>query len=142
MLTPVSESGDAERQPVAVVTEFVEAFGRLDGGAMAALLAEDVEAHITNEQAGADPVKGRDALMERIGAFNYGGAELSLTVTNSVSPSPQQALAMVEVRAERPDGATLHNHAAHLCTVRDGEIVSWWMVEALPAESDAFWRDA
>jgi len=24
-------------------------------------------------------------------------------------------------------------------TVRDGVVSEWWMVEALPAESDAFW---
>jgi hypothetical protein len=27
----------------------------------------------------------------------------------------------------------------HLMTVRDGVVSEWWMVEALPAESDAFW---
>ena len=45
---------------------------------------------------------------------------------------------MVEIHAARR-GRTLHNHAAHLLSVRDGLIHEWWMVEALPAESDAFW---
>ena len=32
-----------------------------------------------------------------------------------------------------------HNHAAHCLLVRDGRVAEWWMVEALPAESEAFW---
>jgi hypothetical protein len=28
---------------------------------------------------------------------------------------------------------------AHCLFVRDGLVAEWWMVEALPAESDAFW---
>ncbi len=53
--------------------------------------------------------------------------------------APDLALAMVEIHAQR--GAdSLHNHAAHLCRIRDGSIVEWWMVEALAAGSDAFWR--
>jgi ketosteroid isomerase-like protein len=45
---------------------------------------------------------------------------------------------MVEIHAAR-SGRTLHNHAAHLLFVEDGRVSEWWMVEALPAESDAFW---
>ena len=33
----------------------------------------------------------------------------------------------------------LHNHAAHCLYVRDGLVTEWWMVQALPAESEAFW---
>lgn len=46
--------------------------------------------------------------------------------------------AMVEVHAER-DGRTLHSFAAHLLRLADGRIAEWWMVDAKPAESDAFW---
>jgi hypothetical protein len=45
-------------------------------------------------------------------------------------------IAMVEVNASR-GGRTLHNHAAHCLFVRDGLVAEWWMVEALPAESEA-----
>jgi hypothetical protein len=38
-----------------------------------------------------------------------------------------------------PEGRALHNHAAHCLLVRDGRVAEWWMVEALPAESEAFW---
>jgi len=33
----------------------------------------------------------------------------------------------------------MNNHAAHCLYVRDGLVTEWWMVEALPAESEAFW---
>ena len=45
---------------------------------------------------------------------------------------------MVEIRAER-GGRTLHNFAALLLRVADGRISEWWMADAKPAESDAFW---
>jgi hypothetical protein len=52
-----------------------------------------------------------------------------------------RVLAMVEVHAER-GGRSLHNFAAHLLRLDDaGLIAEWWMVEAKPAESDAFWSD-
>ncbi len=45
---------------------------------------------------------------------------------------------MVEVRANR-GGRSLHNFAAHLLRISDGRITELRMVEAKPAESDAFW---
>jgi hypothetical protein len=33
----------------------------------------------------------------------------------------------------------LHNFAAHLLQVRNGRIIQMRMVDAKPAESDAFW---
>jgi len=45
---------------------------------------------------------------------------------------------MVEIRAER-GGKTLHNHAAYLSLVQEGQVTELWMVEALPAYSDDFW---
>ena len=65
-------------------------------------------------------------------------ASFSIEVTQSVSVRPELAMVMVEVHAARR-GRTLHNHAAHSLFVRDARVHEWWMVEALPAESDAFW---
>jgi len=131
-----------ERSPEGLVRDLVAAFAAVDPEAMGAVLADDVVAHITNAAGGSDVISGRDELVSRLGAFDYGSAELSLTVTNAVEPAADQAMVMVEVRATRSDGAKLHNHAAHLCTVRDGLISEWWMVDALPARSDEFWRGA
>lgn len=130
------------QDPVAVVTALMNAFGTLDAEAMAAHLAPDVEAHITNASGGHDAIVGRDALLARIGAVDYAGAGFTLAVTDSVATRDGQALVMVEVRAVRTDGRTLHNHAAHLCDVTGGRVSRWWMVEALPAESDDFWKGA
>ena len=110
--------------------------------AIESLLAPDVEAWITNAAGGKDAITGRDALMQRISAMDYGAAELTLAITDSVRTHSGQALVMVEVRAALPGGRTLHNHAAHLCDVTGGRVSRWWMVEALPAESDDFWAGA
>ncbi|MBM3665310.1 MAG: nuclear transport factor 2 family protein [Actinobacteria bacterium] len=130
------------QDPAEVVVALVDAFGKLDVKAMTAHLAPDVEAYITNASGGRDAIVGRDALLVRIGAVDYGDASLTLAVTDSTATRDGQALVMVEVRATRPDGRTLHNHAAHLCDVTGGRVSRWWMVEALPAESDDFWRAA
>ena len=125
--------------PVSTVRDFVAAFAVSDAEAMAAVLDEGVVAHITNAQGGADRIEGRDELLARIGAVDYGAAQLTIEVTNTVEPAPGQVLAMAEVHASAPSGEKLHNFAGHLCSVSDGRITEWWMVEALPAESDRFW---
>jgi hypothetical protein len=55
-----------------------------------------------------------------------------------VAIGADRVLAMVEVHAERGD-RTLHNFAAHLLRLEGEQIAEWWMVDAKPAESDAFW---
>ena len=65
-------------------------------------------------------------------------AEFRVDVTQAVAVRPDLAMVMVEINAAR-GGRTLHNHPAHLFFLRDGLVAEWWMVEALPAESDAFW---
>ena len=74
----------------------------------------------------------------RVAAMNLRNAQLRLTITQMVTPRPDMVLAMVEVSAAR-GGKRLHNHAAHCLFVRGGLVAEWWMVEALPAESEAFW---
>ena len=65
-------------------------------------------------------------------------AQFTLEITQMVTPRPDMVMAMVEITAARR-GRTLHNHATHCLFLRDGLVAEWWMVEALPAESDAFW---
>jgi hypothetical protein len=65
-------------------------------------------------------------------------AEGSLRVTQVVEIDAQRALAMVEIRARR-GGRNLHNFAAFLARVGDGQIAELWMVDALPEYSDEFW---
>jgi hypothetical protein len=115
----------------------MEAFCAADTGRMRSLLADDLRAYITNGEGGVDAVGAEDYL-RRMAAMDLPGAQLSLTVTQTVAPRPDVIIAMVEIRAAR-GGRTLHNHAAHCLFVRDGLVAEWWMVEALPAESEAFW---
>jgi hypothetical protein len=81
---------------------------------------------------------GAEDYLRRGAAMDLPSAQLKLAVTQVVLPRPEMVIAMVEVNAARSD-RTLHDHAAHCLIVRDGLVAEWWMVEALPAESDAFW---
>ncbi|MEM9152507.1 MAG: hypothetical protein AAGB19_18905, partial [Cyanobacteria bacterium P01_F01_bin.3] len=63
----------------------------------------------------------------------------SIKATQIAPVADDQVLVMLEIKAARK-GHTLHNFAAFLMTVVDGSITRIWMVEALPAESDRFWK--
>ena len=126
--------GDAE----SIARELIEAFCAADTQRMRSLLADDLRAYITNREGGVDEI-GAEEYLQRVAVMDLpGGAQLKLAITQAVAPRPEMVMAMVEVNAAR-GGRTLHNHAAHLLFVRDGLVAEWWMVEALPAESDAFW---
>jgi hypothetical protein len=129
----VSGSKSAE----SVARELIEAFRAADTERMRSLLADDLRAYITNRGGGVDEV-GAEEYLRRVAAMDLPSAQFTLAITQTISPRPGMVIAMVEVNAAR-GGRTLHNHAAHCLFLRDGLIAEWWMVEALPAESEAFW---
>ena len=122
---------------VALVRQFIECYdeGRLD--AAGALLAPDLLAAITEGDGTATIVRGRDGYLARSPDLRAAGG--SARLTQVVDVDADRTLAMVEIRAER-DGRTLHNFAGFLVVVRDDLISELWMVDAKPAESEAFWR--
>ena len=126
----------ADAESVAV--RLIDAFGAIDLERMRSLLADDLHAYITNSDGGVDEVVGADQYLRRVEAMDLPSAEFRVDVTQAVSVRPQVAMVMVEIHAAR-GARTLHNHAAHLLYVRDGTVSEWWMVEALPTESDVFW---
>jgi hypothetical protein len=125
------------RNAESIARELIEAFCAADTQRMRSLLAADLCAYITNREGGVDEV-GAEEYLQRVAAMDLPSAQLKLAITQAVVPRPEMVMAMVEVNAVR-GGRTLHNHAAHLLIVRDGLVAEWWMVEALPAESEAFW---
>lgn len=127
----------ASKSAAIVARELIDAFCAADTQRMRTLLADDLRAYITNRDGGVDEV-GVEEYLQRVAAMDLPSAQFTLAVTQTVAPRPEMIIAMVEVNAAR-DGRTLHNHAAHCLFVRDGLVVEWWMVEALPAESEAFW---
>jgi ketosteroid isomerase-like protein len=120
------------------VRALLDAFNAADFERMRSLLADDLRAFVTNSGGGLDQVSGASEYLERIAAMDLPSARFNVSTTQLVSVRPDLVMVMVEVRAARA-GRTLHNHAAHLMFIRDGKVAEWWMVEALPAESDAFW---
>lgn len=114
----------------------VAAYAAGDRATMSHALADDLIAYVTNADGGVDEVRGSSAYMERVPG---GDATYSAEVTQVVSVSSSQVLAMVEIRAEHK-GRTLHNHAGFLARFdADGRVDELWMVDALPAYSDEFW---
>ena len=75
--------------------------------------------------------------MASIDALHIETVRPSIKATQIAPVSSDQV--MVEIRANRK-GRILHNFAAFLMSVSEGQITRVWMVEALPAESDAFWK--
>jgi SnoaL-like domain len=130
----MAEPSVAER----VSRELVAAFGAADLERMRSLLSPDLRAYITNRDGGVDVVAGADDYLERIDAMDLASAEFRVGVTQVAMVRPDLAMVMVEVHAAR-GGRRLHNHAAHLLFFHDQRVAEWWMVEALPAASDAFW---
>jgi ketosteroid isomerase-like protein len=123
--------------PAKALEGLIAAFSAQSEEGMRAALAEDMTAYVTNAEGGVDQVDGRDAYLRRLLALK--APSLNASVTQSVSVAHDQALVMVEIRAERK-GRSLHNFAAFLATVRDEQVTELWMVEALPAYSDQFWQ--
>lgn len=123
----------------AIVERFLTAFAAADIDAMRELLAPDLVAWVTNAEGEMDRIEGRDGYLERIEAMDLPAASFRVELTQPPVPvDPDLVLALVEVHAER-DGRTLHNFAAHLLRLADDQIAEWWMADAKPAESDAFW---
>jgi ketosteroid isomerase-like protein len=122
--------------PAEVLHAFVAAYRSGDEAHMRSLLAPGVVAYVTNADAGTDLVVGPDAYIERLPDLT--GADIHLDITQSVDVAADQTLAMVQVRAHRK-GRDLHNYAAFLARVVEGQIAELWMVDAQPAYSDEFW---
>jgi hypothetical protein len=121
-----------------VARQLIEAFGAIELERMRSLLADDLHAYVTNAAGAVDEVVGPGEYLRRVEAMNLPAAQFRVDITQSVPVRPDLAMVMIEIHAAR-GARTLHNHAAHLLYVRDGAVSEWWMVEALPADSDAFW---
>ena len=116
---------------------FFGGFGRDDATeVMRNAMTEDAVSWITNAEGGSDRVEGREGWIARVPSLE--GAEGRVDVVQVVPIGADLMLTMIEVHAARK-GRTLHNFAAFLTRVQDDRIAELWMVDARPAESDAFW---
>ncbi|MEZ5076241.1 MAG: nuclear transport factor 2 family protein [Solirubrobacterales bacterium] len=123
----------------AVARDFIDAFSAADFEAMRELLAEDMVAGVTDASGATELVEGRERYLRRIAAMDLPSARFSVELTQPpVAVGSDLVLLMVEIHAER-GGRALHNFAGHLLRIAGGRIAEWWMVDAKPAESDAFW---
>lgn len=134
------EAGESQaRQINDTARRFLAAFNDADLPMMRGLLADDAVAYVTNANGEVTRVDGADGYMSAITTMDLSAADFSATITQApVLVDSDRILVMVEVRANR-GGQSLHNFAAHLLRIVDGRITELRMVEAKPAESDAFW---
>lgn len=125
--------------PAAIVDRFLSAFNTGDTAAMRETLADDAVAYVTGPDGSSAEVDGADGYIAAIEAMNLPAVDYSVALTQPpVSVGDGRTLIMVEVHARRGD-RTLVNYAAHLLKIADGKITQLHMVDAKPAESDAFW---
>lgn len=118
---------------------FLDAFNSGDLGAMRAALADDAVAFVTGPDGNPVRLDGADLYVAALGAMDLKNADYSVELTQApMLVGDDQALIMTEVRARRGE-RSLQNFAAHLLRVAEGKIVEMYMVDAKPAESDAFW---
>ena len=123
----------------ALIDRFLESFNSGDLAAMRATLADDAVAYITGPNGEPMRLNSADMYVAALEAMDLANVEYSVTLTQApVTVGDHQVLIMTEVRARR-GAKTLHNFAAHLLRVADGRLVEMFMVDAKPAESDAFW---
>ena len=123
----------------ALIDRFLESFNSGDLGAMRSALADDAVAFVTGPDGSPVRLDGADMYIAALGAMDLTDVDYSVELTQApMLLGEDQALIMTEVRAHRGD-KTLQNFAAHLLRVADGKIVEMHMVDAKPAESDAFW---
>jgi ketosteroid isomerase-like protein len=123
----------------ALVERFLASFNGGDLAAMRDVLADDAVAYITGPDGEPMVLNGASAYTAALEAMHLTDVDYSVTLTQApVMVGEDQVLIMVEVRATR-EAKTLHNFAAHLLRIMDGRVVEMFMVDAKPAESDAFW---
>jgi ketosteroid isomerase-like protein len=131
----MSDSDDAS----ALIDRFLSSFNSGDLGAMRTALADDAVAFVTAPDGTSMRLTGADMYIAALEAMNLASVDYSVALTQApMTVSEDQTLIMTEVRASR-ENSTLHNFAAHLLRVAGGKIVEMYMVDAKPAESDAFW---
>jgi ketosteroid isomerase-like protein len=123
----------------ALIDRFLDAFNSGDLDAMRSALADDAVAFVTGPDANPVRLDGADRYIAALAEMDLTNVDYSVELTQApMLVGNDQALIMTQVRACRGE-ETLQNFAAHLLRVAEGKIVEMYMVDAKPAESDAFW---
>lgn len=122
-----------------IAERFIAAFSAADFDAMRELLAPGMISWVTGSDGQVERLEGRDGYLTRVEAMDLPAADFSVELTQvPVAVGADLVLCMVEVKASRSE-RTLHNFAGHLMRVDSSQIAEWWMVDAKPAASAAFW---
>ena len=122
--------------PEAILSSLLDAYAARDADAMRAVLPMTCGCGSPTPRGECDPLEGSDLFVASL--LSLEAPVFDVGMTQLVRVSDDQALTMLEVRAER-NGRSLHNFTSFLGRVHDDRIAELWMVEALPAYSAEFW---
>jgi len=120
-----------------IALALVRAAEQGDVDAMRGLMSDSFVGHVTTAGGGSRHAS-RKQYLDSITLMDVGSAGQRLSMTDAVEVEPGRVMFLVEVHAER-GGRRLHNYSGQLARIDEGRISELWMVDALPAESDAFW---
>ncbi len=132
-------SANSEKKQESLVLEFVKAFQDNDVEKMYSMFDAGIVMFVSNAQAEADKVEGRDKLIKRFQEVDYSQSNLKLTVPQILSVEEGKVMVMVHVLAQKK-GVNLENFSAFLCYIKGDKITHIWQLDASPAHSDEFWR--
>ena len=132
-------NGSSTTDMSALVDRFLGSFNSGDLVAMRVAIADDAVAFVTGPDGSPIRLDGAEMYIAALESMDLANIDYSVGLTQPpMEVRDDLVLIMTEVRARR-DERTLQNFAAHLLRVADGKIVELHMVDAKPAESDAFW---
>lgn len=126
--------------PAVALDRFLEAFNDGDLDAMRDVLADDAVAYVTAPDGSTVRLDGAEGYLGAIAAMDPASANYRVALTQPAVPTDDRhVLAMVSIHARR-GARILENFAAYLVGVDgSGRLDELRMVDAKPAESDAFW---
>lgn len=123
-----------------LITLLIQSIEQEDYPTLRKLYADDVENYVTDKEGSSVLVKGCENYLAALKRMNFSKVHPSLTITQINVLSKDEALFMLEVKAQKPT-KSLHNFAAYLIKFANNKIIRTTMVEALPAYSDSFWNE-
>ncbi|GAB3690979.1 nuclear transport factor 2 family protein [Angustibacter aerolatus] len=130
----------AERNAIAV-RELYAALSRGDLPAAAASLAPDARLHVPGRGPNTGTYSGPDGVLEFVGRASAATEGTLRLDVHRVLADDEVAVALVTYTATRPGvDVQLTNHLAHVCAMRDGQVVESWFHTRDQYEVDAFWN--
>ena len=124
-----------EHPNVALAREGMGAFQRGDVQWLADHLADDVVWHVGGNSRAAGQYRGKEAILNYMGAGAGGSAEID---THDILGNDDHVVALGTAKLTAPDGESVEYKFVNVFHARDGKITTAWGLAENDAETDAF----